>query len=158
MFIGLLSQTIFGQKSDKVKMSSPQSSPWEFGSKFGLHFINNFSLEYGYGVLNTEGYSSFEIGSEFQLRQQLLIAPKVTYTLYPHFWDMLDMCFGIDAIAFNDFNKIEPIIRPKIGVHVSALLELSYGYNWAPLKQTNFNISQHEISLVFRMLMWKAIE
>lgn len=135
-----------------------QESPWVFGSKVGLNFINNLSIEYEYGAINSEGYSGFEIGSEFQFSQQLLFAPKLSYTFFPHIGDIINPCLGLDGMIYSDFEKIEPVLRAKFGVHLSALLEITYGYNWDFSNQTDFLISKHNMSLIFRLGVWNYIE
>ena len=148
LILVIFSMAVFVQS---FSQNSTKYSAWEFGSKFGVHFVNNFSLELGYGIINSEGYSGFEIGTELQIRKELLLAPKLSYTFYTHFFDFIDPCFGVDALMFTDFKKIEPVIRLKAGLHLSAIIELSYGYNWQINPQSDFKISNHEISLIFRL-------
>ena len=87
-------------------------------------------------------------GNEFVIAKNFLIAPKIGVTY--NFWQLLFI--RGDFSLYNNFEHIQPVITPKIGIGVLGV-SLFYGRNFNINKNTRFEaLGRNQFGISFNFI------
>lgn len=147
--IFFIQSNVFGQEESKYNYLS---YPIKYGKTdfiIGYQYLNYNAIELGIARGfrgNTWGlsYANYHICSELLIDKNMnkLMGVKLGHSASICFFN-----FTNQLITYTNFNNVDYVYRPEIGVTFLGIIDLNYGYGFFIREKCNKEISNQSISL-----------
>lgn len=132
-------------------VKAQENSGFMFPSRFGLSYQQKLAVDIGlisFNQFNARSPTTFydlSLGFESYLVKPFILAPKLSFDF--GIGDFMSFGGGMDVSLPTDFSRSTWMLTPKIGVSLSSIIRLYYGYNMFQKENSFPVLGKHRVSL-----------